>query len=982
MYNNKLNLIILSLMLILGNFTNLSPIGSTEEISISKNQTLITQSYIDSDSIYVNGNAAFTTTYSLPGTGTIEDPFVIEGYNITSITVTNTDKYFKITNCYIQQQIHINNVAAETALITNNIISNNLQGIVVEGSPFTNISFNEMNTANIHVKASTSTLITNNTFTNGGLNILDSALSDIESYIVTGNTVNGKKLGYFVGENNLIKTEPKYGQLFFINSQNIFISNQDLSNSNLGIFVKNGNNITLKSNNFYKNEFSIHLDTVQNANITYNSFIQNNNNEISLFNTLNANVAHNTLSDSYGRIYVYTATNISVNNNIITNPGNPLGLYMDDTYKSLIDGNYFENNIRLVRIAGYVSTNELSNVTNNIVNEIVLRRTLSAFIYNNQVNRITTEFALNSTIISNTVNHGIIVEENSIDAYTTYNVSGNKIAGGLLGWYISKNNLSFTTNQYKQIILINSNNTQIIGLTMSGLFPFYGRFLSNFTFTNNNLVDIIDQGLVIRNSNFVNINNNRFSNLTNIETGQAFTISMRDCNNTKISSNYIDNNYDYTNWQGFHAYAVSLSSLNSLKIENNTIINTGQGIGISNSHDFQISNNRIEPSGRSVSILSSTTGIINNNIIIHSAGIYIVWSDFIIIKYNYIHTTWWNDLYGVYIDRSYNCTVYYNSIFKDHSWGSQEISYGFEDYGGDNKWYNETLSKGNFWGDYTGDGHYSIGGSMEAIDPFPLVKEPFDTTSPAITTVSVNPMEPDKNDEITISATVTDDFVVDRVTLYYSVNQEEAEVVTMSRDGSIFNAVIGKFNDNDHINFYIKAEDPSKNIAQSDHFTFLIQDITPPVIQSYMNTTHYPEIYYGEEIYFSAHVQDEGVIANVSVIYRLNNDNWINRTMPHVEGTTSRYEYKLDPLPVGTNVDYYYIAYDIAGNRAQTGIMSFVTISYDQTVTSPTDTDEIIDTNPIDDERNPFPIPFTIIGIISVPFIAIIKRRKKLDPKY
>ena len=68
-----------------------------------------------------------------PGAGTAEDPYVIEGYNITTIEdngiyIEGTTKYFVIRDCYVEaveQGIYTYYVADRTATITNNTCTNN-----------------------------------------------------------------------------------------------------------------------------------------------------------------------------------------------------------------------------------------------------------------------------------------------------------------------------------------------------------------------------------------------------------------------------------------------------------------------------------------------------------------------------------------------------------------------------------------------------------------------------------------------------------------------------------------------------------------------------------------------------------------------------------------------------------------------------------------------------------------------------------------
>ncbi len=72
-------------------------------------------------------------TLGFPGSGTAEDPYVIEGYNITTtshtgIYISGPTKYFTVRNCYVEAEgygIYIGHVADGTATVINNTFSNN-----------------------------------------------------------------------------------------------------------------------------------------------------------------------------------------------------------------------------------------------------------------------------------------------------------------------------------------------------------------------------------------------------------------------------------------------------------------------------------------------------------------------------------------------------------------------------------------------------------------------------------------------------------------------------------------------------------------------------------------------------------------------------------------------------------------------------------------------------------------------------------------
>ncbi|KYK22272.1 hypothetical protein AYK21_03955 [Thermoplasmatales archaeon SG8-52-2] len=97
------------------------------------------QLYTEHDPIYIDGNYEFTSENGVTGgTGWIDDPYIIEGWEINAstdhgITIEDTNKCFEIRNCYIHSGgsskdgivfYHVIN-----GIINNSIISNNRYGI-------------------------------------------------------------------------------------------------------------------------------------------------------------------------------------------------------------------------------------------------------------------------------------------------------------------------------------------------------------------------------------------------------------------------------------------------------------------------------------------------------------------------------------------------------------------------------------------------------------------------------------------------------------------------------------------------------------------------------------------------------------------------------------------------------------------------------------------------------------------------------------
>jgi hypothetical protein len=81
-------------------------VDGTESIeeSIYIVQTVLDDSYTKHEPIVIHNNSDFSDQ-GWPGSGTFDDPYVIEGFNITDnatgISIRNTTVYFEIRNCIV-----------------------------------------------------------------------------------------------------------------------------------------------------------------------------------------------------------------------------------------------------------------------------------------------------------------------------------------------------------------------------------------------------------------------------------------------------------------------------------------------------------------------------------------------------------------------------------------------------------------------------------------------------------------------------------------------------------------------------------------------------------------------------------------------------------------------------------------------------------------------------------------------------------------
>ena len=161
-----------------------------------------TTSYITHPSIEILSDADFVN-YSSSGIGTIDEPFVIENYNITTtdtkaITVESTTKYFVIRNCLLSADsmgIYLYNIAFGTGLLENNNCSvTNHMGIwgkYAHGVKIVNNTCNDNSMNGILLKECNNVTIIDNMVKKnpwGGIMLDDCLNSEVRDNVVIENS--------------------------------------------------------------------------------------------------------------------------------------------------------------------------------------------------------------------------------------------------------------------------------------------------------------------------------------------------------------------------------------------------------------------------------------------------------------------------------------------------------------------------------------------------------------------------------------------------------------------------------------------------------------------------------------------------------------------------------------------------------------------------------------------------------------------------
>lgn len=332
--------------------------GQTEG---ARPQDSFVPSYITHSPITITSNADFVSQ-GFSGNGTAEDPYVIEGYNITTtgtcISIQDTDACFVIRDCLLTGGSSGTGVRLD-GVDHGEIRNNNISGI---------------DDCGVYLRYSTGNTIVNNTMS-GNNNSVFFVFSSSNNTVVN-NTISGSyRFGVFIGYssndntvvNNTISGNDA-GMIIVFSSDNTVVNNTISGYDCDGVRLYSSSNNTLSSNNFVNNgirisgdvlEYWRHFITTDNLvngkllgyfwnltsgiidGIQYGQVILANCTGVTvedgLFSNASVGIAlgyssycslmNNTISGNIDGVYLFSSSNNTVVNNTIS--GNDYGMYLD-----------------------------------------------------------------------------------------------------------------------------------------------------------------------------------------------------------------------------------------------------------------------------------------------------------------------------------------------------------------------------------------------------------------------------------------------------------------------------------------------------------------------------------------------------------------------------------------------------------------------------------------------------------------------------
>jgi parallel beta-helix repeat protein len=330
----------------------------------------------------ISSNEEFALA-GFPGDGSSTNPYIIEGFNITSdetsIRIADTDAYFVTRDCLLAGGFDGDGVVLHNVTngeIRNNVVHQRLSCIVLNGSSEITVVNNEATnntslyhlTTGIRSEESSGNVLTDNVISDNsyGIRIISSSNTTMSGNVIEDNNRIGVWIEYSSSmtlSGNIMTVNPRRG-IWINGSQDLTISGNAISGeSALSFEIEHSWNMAVLGNTVSGSSFfGIVTNHVSNSTISSNTVFDNfgcgfrilgsENNDISNntsdglrieFSTNNI-VSGNTFSGRYHGIHILDSTNNTVVRNAISN-NNYSGIFIEVSSNNTISNNSIISNL-------------------------------------------------------------------------------------------------------------------------------------------------------------------------------------------------------------------------------------------------------------------------------------------------------------------------------------------------------------------------------------------------------------------------------------------------------------------------------------------------------------------------------------------------------------------------------------------------------------------------------------------------------------
>lgn len=408
----------------------LGQLTSNDGVQIFSPSSLIerTGNYTPHDPIWINGDNQFISDNGVVGgSGTNDDPYRIEGWEITgsedSITILNTRSYFLVTNCLLEGSIGLFLWNATNGTVESNFFT---YGLGLQDS--SNITINDNTLKGLGLNNVKYTTITNCSIVPDSN--YEGIHSEYSSHLVFSHL---EIIGHSMG-------------IFFYNTCYAILCNCTVSSNRYGIFFINSPFLFLRENRIFNNTINLNIEGLKNEDFYLDIDSSNTINGKPISYLCNArNLVFDGTAD-IGFLGFVNCTNITIKNMVLTNCG--VGVLFVATQNSSIISCEFSDTLHAIGFFCGSQNNVIFNCT-SFDADIYLYGSPNNFLRSNRV-------------------YNFWVEGNSLqDFYQDIDYS-NTIGGRPIYYLVGEKNLVFREPEVGFLALIDCENILVSNVVNAG----------------------------------------------------------------------------------------------------------------------------------------------------------------------------------------------------------------------------------------------------------------------------------------------------------------------------------------------------------------------------------------------------------------------------------------------------------------------------------------------------------------------------------
>ncbi|MBD3408134.1 MAG: hypothetical protein GF411_18580 [Candidatus Lokiarchaeota archaeon] len=508
--------------------------------------------------------------------------------------------------------------------------------------------------------------------------------------------------------------------IYFSMGENLTITNAQITDiDSYGVYLVNFDDVTLQDIHIESTtDTALYIDATDNLEVNSGSIRYSESTALYVDSGVNVTISNYVFDRNYEGVYATDCTNIEITNNEISKT-QYTAMSISSCTNAFVEGNTIDQ-------AGQdgIAQNYGDDITiqDNVMTDAGFRFTMYTSISyyeitftGNTVNGLPVYYGFNEssdTIDAN--NYGQIIMINCTDMLAL-DGSYDSISAPIQLFHCTDIHVYYTqiTNAHYGIIGYQTDEFKLLDASISGggIRGIYLRYCDN--------ADILDTAV----SGYKDTSNSYgihlyYSDSAKIDDCELYhnyrAIYMQYSDNTIINNSKILDHQSYGIWGWYDSdYTI---------IENSVIMNASWGIYGDAVQNYTVRNNVVKYCSIGVRIggTSAMYWLVENNTIeSNSDGLYISFGDYHIVTDNIIR---WNNDDGIYCAGSIGNSIHHN-IFAfndgDNAWDNGGLNSSLWD---------DNVSMGNWWSDYTAPGTYSITGGSQ-IDYYPMAYAP---TTPII----------------------------------------------------------------------------------------------------------------------------------------------------------------------------------------------------------------------------------------------------------